>query len=42
MVFEKHEIGEFIDPNMGRAGHFGLTSTFKEMKPVVGEFFLML
>ena len=39
-VLEKHETRELIDPNIGRV--FYSTSTFKLMKPLVGEFFQTL
>ena len=36
-VFEKHETGELIDPDTGVI--FNLCSRFKQMKPLVREFF---
>ena len=39
-VFEKHETGELIDPDTGI--FFNRTSRFKQMKPLVREFFRTL
>src|SRR6202048_2171168 len=39
-VFEKHEMGELIDPDTDI--FFNRTSCFKQMKPLVREFFRTL
>ena len=37
MVFEKHERGDLIDPDTGML--FNAAARFKQMKPLVREFF---